>query len=124
MTKKWVKLDPTDKNLVIRVEKNIEDTDRIQLASYLENTDYEKVDKKAFELLKKRKLVNLVTQKSYLVTKGSNFQPERRKLETDLNADMLRSGAWKDSQFKSYNFNAQGVNPEGGHLHPLLKCRA
>ena len=29
MTKKWVKLDPTDKNLVIRVEKNIEDTDRI-----------------------------------------------------------------------------------------------
>jgi phenylalanyl-tRNA synthetase alpha chain len=67
--------------------------------------------------------VNVVTQKHYKVTKGTNFAPVRVKLETDLTADMLRSGAWKDTKFKSFNFNSTGVNPEGGHLHPLLKVR-
>uniref|UniRef100_A0A803MSE7 phenylalanine--tRNA ligase n=1 Tax=Chenopodium quinoa TaxID=63459 RepID=A0A803MSE7_CHEQI len=30
-------------------------------------------------------------------------------------------GAWKDLELKEYNFNAKGLPPEGGHLHPLLK---
>ena len=34
------------------------------------------------------------------------------------------SGSWKDKHFKEYNFNALGVMPHCGHLHPLLKVRA
>ena len=45
-------------------------------------------------------------------------------METDLTVDMIRSGAWKEAQFKKFNFNAQGQTPDGGHLHPLLKVRA
>lgn len=73
--------------------------------------------------MKKRQLLTVVSLKSYNVTKGANYQPERQKLETDLTADMLRSGSWKDLPFKKYNFNAVGQLGSGGHLHPLLKVR-
>ena len=33
------------------------------------------------------------------------------------------SGNWKDKKFKEYNFDARGVLPASGHLHPLLKVR-
>ena len=33
------------------------------------------------------------------------------------------SGAWKSAQFKKYNFEAEGIYPNGGALHPLLKVR-
>jgi len=46
------------------------------------------------------------------------------KLETDLNAEMLRTGSWKQANFKNYNFNAEGQTSQGGHLHPLLKVRS
>ena len=35
----------------------------------------------------------------------------------------LRTGSWKEVKFKNYNYNAFGVEPNGGHLHPLLKVR-
>lgn len=37
---------------------------------------------------------------------------------------MLRTGAWKETQFKKTNLNAAGQVPTGGHLHPLLKVRS
>ncbi len=33
-------------------------------------------------------------------------------------------GSWKEKSFKPYNFDALGVAPASGHLHPLLKVRA
>ena len=36
---------------------------------------------------------------------------------------MLRSGAWKNAVFKKYNFEAEGLQLNGGALHPLLKVR-
>ena len=33
------------------------------------------------------------------------------------------SGDWKTASFKKYNFEAAGVPPHCGHLHPLLKVR-
>jgi phenylalanyl-tRNA synthetase alpha chain len=33
------------------------------------------------------------------------------------------SGAWKSAHFKKYNFEAEGIYPNGGALHPLLKVR-
>ncbi len=33
------------------------------------------------------------------------------------------SGSWKTLHFKQYNFNAKGMMPSYGCLHPLLKVR-
>lgn len=74
--------------------------------------------------MKKRKLLDVIIRKSYKVTKGSEFAPERVKMETSLTADMIRSGSWKDVKFKKINLNAAGAVTNGGHLHPLLKVRA
>uniref|UniRef100_A0A3Q1IL55 phenylalanine--tRNA ligase n=1 Tax=Anabas testudineus TaxID=64144 RepID=A0A3Q1IL55_ANATE len=32
-------------------------------------------------------------------------------------------GSWKEKKFKPYNFEAMGVAPDCGHLHPLMKER-
>lgn len=123
MMKKWVQLDSDNKENVVRVAEQIEDTEKALLKQIQENSDEKVYDKKTIDQLKKRKLVNNVSLKFYIVTRGENFQPVRVKLETDLTAEMLRSGAWKDAKFKKFNFNATGAVTEGGHLHPLLKVR-
>jgi len=74
--------------------------------------------------LKKRKLVQEITEKVYTLNKGANFSTEIPKAETDLTAEMLSTGSWKEATFKPYNFDALGIAPEGGTLHPLLKVRA
>ncbi|XP_033102436.1 phenylalanine--tRNA ligase alpha subunit-like [Anneissia japonica] len=74
--------------------------------------------------LKKRKLIMEVVVKSFKVSKGVNFCLSVSKLETDLTPEMLSSGSWKEQNFKAYNFNAMGVMPVSGHLHPLMKVRA
>ncbi|XP_017777524.1 PREDICTED: phenylalanine--tRNA ligase alpha subunit [Nicrophorus vespilloides] len=73
---------------------------------------------------KKRKLIQEVVMKSFLLSKGANFALTLPKLETDLTADMLASGAWKSLTFKEYNLGAMGVPLESGYLHPLLKVRS
>ena len=67
--------------------------------------------------------MNVKSIKSYEVTKGANFSTERVKLETELTSAMIRTGAWKDTKYKSYNFNAAGIEGTGGHLHPLMIVR-
>jgi phenylalanyl-tRNA synthetase alpha chain len=74
--------------------------------------------------LTKRKLVKAEAWKTYAVTKGPAFALERRKLLTDLTADMVSSGAWRDGNFKEINLNALGTLPAHGALHPLLKVRS
>ncbi|KAJ8719248.1 hypothetical protein PYW07_016804 [Mythimna separata] len=73
---------------------------------------------------KKRKLLQEVTIKSFLLSKGPQFATTIKKLETDLTSEMLLTGSWKTLQFKPYNFDALGQPPECGHLHPLLKVRS
>lgn len=107
MKNKWVKI-ADDKNFVIRIAENVVDDEKEQLSAFVAKPDLEDHDKKVVEALKKRKLLNVVSQKSYKVTKGSEFMPTRVKLETQLTAEMLRSGAWKDTKFKKTNLNAAG----------------
>lgn len=57
---------------------------------------------------KKRKLLQEVTVKSFLLSKGPQFATTIKKLETDLTSEMLLTGAWKTLQFKPYNFDALG----------------
>lgn len=68
-------------------------------------------------------MLNVVSKKSYKVTKGANYREQRVKLETELTLDMIKSGSWKNIEFKPLNLNARGVQGPGGHLHPLLKVR-
>ncbi|WFD31568.1 phenylalanine--tRNA ligase [Malassezia sp. CBS 17886] len=80
-------------------------------------------DGKKVAELKKRKLLGQRKLLSFAVSKGPAFARTVQKLETDLTADMLASGAWKTAAFKKYNFNAEGVPPASGALHPLLLVR-
>ncbi|PBC26116.1 phenylalanine--tRNA ligase alpha subunit isoform X1 [Apis cerana] len=73
---------------------------------------------------KKRKLIQEVIIKSIQVEKGPNFTTTIEKQETELTADLLINGAWKNKKFKPYNFAALGATLEVGHLHPLLKVRS
>eukprot|EP01015_Nassula_variabilis_P004706 TRINITY_DN1329_c0_g1_i1.p1 TRINITY_DN1329_c0_g1~~TRINITY_DN1329_c0_g1_i1.p1 ORF type:complete len:341 (-),score=88.14 TRINITY_DN1329_c0_g1_i1:142-1164(-) len=62
--------------------------------------------------------------KYYKVVKGSSFSLQRVKKATDLTADMIAKGTWKDAQFKPYNYHALGKEIQTGNLHPLLKVRS
>jgi len=54
--------------------------------------------------MKKRQLLSIVTTKTFKVDKGECFQPVFVKLPSALTADMIRSGAWKQQQFKEQNW--------------------
>ena len=82
------------------------------------------IDEKLKSELKKRKLVEEVTEKIFRIKKGSNFSTSIKKAPADLTADMIQSGGWKNTNFKPYNLEALGVDTNSGHLHPLLKVRA
>ena len=74
--------------------------------------------------MKKRQLLKIVEMKTFRVTKGPKWAAEFKKLPTALTVDMLRTGEWKDMEFKAQNWNAAGRVPSGGHLHPLMKARS
>ena len=81
-------------------------------------------DEKKIAELKKRKMLATRKLLYFTIEKGPQFALTVQKLETDLTAEMLTSGAWKQAAFKKYNFDAEGVVPPSGALHPLLKVRA
>nr|CAH0100082.1 unnamed protein product [Daphnia galeata] len=73
---------------------------------------------------KKRKLIQEIVIKSYLMKPGPSFTTSVTKQETDLTPEMIASGSWKTKEFKPYNLNALGIPIQRGHLHPLMKVRA
>jgi phenylalanyl-tRNA synthetase alpha chain len=74
--------------------------------------------------LKKRKLIKEIIINSFLVSKGSSFSLTTSKLEAELTPEMIADDSWKNVSFKPYNFDALGIQPSRGHLHPLMKMRA
>jgi phenylalanyl-tRNA synthetase alpha chain len=87
----------------------------------------------ALKDLSKRKLIEKRKLYYFSVEKGSEFTLDIKKQETDISVEMLQgfvlpsksncSGAWKNASFKPYNFNAMGIPPKVGALHPLNKMR-
>lgn len=77
MKNKWIALAGGSKDVVERIAEKLDDQDRELLQKYKDNTDLEAHDKKIVDQMKKRQLLNVVSQKSYVVTKGANFMPER-----------------------------------------------
>jgi phenylalanyl-tRNA synthetase alpha chain len=100
-------------------------------------TDWSGADFSANDLknLKKRKLVDQKTRKSYRIEKGSEFNPVRQKRYADISRGMLgqKEGNskeesvevphWSGAAFKEVNLSAMGAPIQGGSLHPLLKVR-
>ncbi|KAJ6222667.1 hypothetical protein RDWZM_001212 [Blomia tropicalis] len=123
MSNKWIAIDKSSgKPLVIRKATTVVDEVRHVLQLVQDGSSNKLTDQKKQEL-KKRKLIAEINEKSYDVRKAENFSTTIAKPETDISAEMIRDGSWKSKQFKDYNFNAKGIPPECGHLHPLLKVR-
>ena len=120
MKQKWIKKDG-DK--FERIAENPVDEDQSNLAKFVQEPSLEAHEKKVVDQYKKRKHLNVKSIKCYKCTKAANFATTRAKLETELTAAMIRSGEWKNTQYKSYNFNAAGLEGHGGHLHPLMMIR-
>jgi len=124
MSAGWITLDKSgDVPLVKRKVSSIKDAIKDYLCDVRSGFADKLPDKEKSEL-KKRKLMQEITDKIYILQKGANFSTSITKAETDLTAEMISSGSWKDVSFKPYNFEALGISPEGGTLHPLLKVRA
>ncbi|KAI4212928.1 MAG: hypothetical protein LQ351_004453 [Letrouitia transgressa] len=117
----WIKKDKDRKDLLKVATDSIKDTTREQLQIIQKTGTYP--DPKVIAELRKRTLVTMQKDISFEFKKGPKFAKEFVKEETDLTADMLASGAWKNVKFKPYNFNSLGAPPESGALHPLNKVR-
>ncbi|KAK2466316.1 hypothetical protein APHAL10511_001958 [Amanita phalloides] len=107
---------------LVKLVANVEDTTQHQLQE-VASTGSLASGEKVLADLRKRKLIIQKKGQWFTVKKGPNFSTSTIKPETDLTVEMLTSGTWKTSNFKKYNFEAEGIPPAGGALHPLLKVR-
>ena len=80
-------------------------------------------DAEVIKTFKKKNWISPHKTSSYKVFKGIKFSTVLTKEETDITAELLSSGDWKNAAFKKYNFEASGQPLQCGHLHPLLKVR-
>ena len=115
---KWIA--QKDSTRIIRQVSEIEDKTCLELRSI------SKGDLPADAILKELKRRRLIEKEKifhFSVKKGPAFALNLQKLATDLTADLLQNRSWQSIPFKSYNFDAVGLSPQGGHLHPLLKVR-
>ncbi|KAN0126960.1 phenylalanine-tRNA ligase [Russula decolorans] len=111
-----------DSNGLVKAVSSIEDTTQKDLRE-IESTGTLTTGEKSLADLRKRKLAVQKKGQWFTVHKGPNFSTSTAKPETDLTVEMLASGTWKSAHFKKYNFEAEGIYPNGGALHPLLKVR-
>lgn len=120
LKKRWFKVNKETQSLEKLVD-SIEDTTREDLAQIQRDGTHK--DAGVLKELKKRKQLSSTKIISFSVQKGPKFSRTVQKLETDLTAEMITSGAWKKASYKKYNFEAEGAPVHGGALHPLMKVR-
>nr|CAD7396749.1 unnamed protein product [Timema cristinae] len=124
MSSGWVSVDKSSGAPVIhRKVESVTDTVSLDLQRICSGQG-DQVAENFKQDYKKRKLLQQVVTKSFLLGKGSNFSTTVNKPETDLTPEMIATGSWRQKTFKPYNLDALGVPPECGHLHPLLKVRS
>lgn len=121
MARGWIALDKVS-GKVTRKTENVEDEIQQHL-NFMLNNEADRVPENVKQDYKKRKLALEITTKSYILRKGKLYTTCISKPQTDLTPEMILSESWKDKTFKLYNFNALGIPPVCGHLHPLLKVR-
>ncbi|KAF1780454.1 Aminoacyl-tRNA synthetase, class II [Phytophthora cactorum] len=124
MKNKWIRLDKADGKFYRNVEEVKDEV--TEMLRRVEQADgaLSAVSNDEANTLKRRKLAEVRTRKSYTLSKGVNFALQRKKQAAGLTKEMLDGDAWKKETFKPYNFKTMGLTVGGGHLHPLMKVRA
>lgn len=121
MSKGWIKYDKASNLVTRKVDQVVDEVQQYLLKLSLSEEgvpDNCKLD------YKKRKLIQEIITKSYLLKRGPEFNTSIQKLETELTPEMITSGSWRQMKFKPYNFDADGLVTQCGCLHPLLKVRS
>jgi phenylalanyl-tRNA synthetase alpha chain len=114
---KWITMDKATKSLKTACDTVVDElkTDLLQLGS---------LSKDKVDALKKRKMIAPTSTTAYHVVKSENFSASFTKAVSEITPEMIRTGSWKTTNFKTFNFdNATGIPNEGGHLHPLGKVK-
>ncbi|VAI32455.1 unnamed protein product [Triticum turgidum subsp. durum] len=118
---KWIGFEKGNKDLVLRKVEDTKDELQEQLRR-LENGEV--IADKVIDDLKRRKLVTKERKSIwYSLKKGPEFVAKRKTLATDVTREHLKSGDWKDLEFKDYNYGAQGQPIAIGYSQPLLEVR-
>ena len=115
---KWIKKDG---DRLVRLTETIADQTQADLQVIRDTASHS--DAEVLKDLKKRKLCDKGKVTTFSVQKGPEFSLTLKQMATDVTFDMLQNGSWKTQEFKQYNFDAVGIPPLGGHLHPLMKVR-
>lgn len=121
MSKGWISIDKPTNTVKRKVDSVL---DEVQEHLQKLSISSDEIPENVKQDYKKRKLIQMIQIKSYLLSRGSQFSTSVRKLETELTPEMIASGSWKTLKFKPYNFEADGLSPSCGSLHPLLKVRS
>jgi len=117
---KWIGFEKGNKDLVLRKVENVKD----ELQEHLKKLEKgEVVPDKVIDDLKRRKLITKEKSIWYSLKKGPEFVVKRKTLATDVTTEHLRSGDWKDLEFKDYNYGAQGQPIAKGYVQPLMEVR-
>lgn len=107
MSAGWIQLDKSGgAPIVKRKVDSITDTVQDHLNEIKKGID--NLPENVRNDFKKRKLLQAITVTSFMLSKGPLFSTTIKKLETDLTSEMVLTGAWKNLQFKPYNFDALG----------------
>lgn len=123
MANGWICVDKsTGKPLVKKKVESIEDTvqEHLRQINVGIATNITETVRNEY---RKRKLLQEIVVKSFIISKGKDFALTLPKFEADLTSDMLATGLWSTLKFKPYNLDALGTVPDAGYLHPLLKVR-
>ena len=81
---KWLKKEG---EVIVKVSDNVVDEVQVMLLDVNSNKNI--VSEENLKNLKRRKLVQMITRKSYRITKGESYQPTRVKRMADLTKEML-----------------------------------
>jgi len=127
MKNKWVSLDKATKMVSSTTEMATDSVGAsLKLIEKDGSSDFDgimaKMPKEITEM-KKRKLVLQNKISTFTVTKGEKFALDVKKAAAEITAEMIATGAWKQTEFKPYNMKALGMDIGAGNLHPLHKVK-
>ncbi|KAI3648095.1 hypothetical protein MP228_005949 [Amoeboaphelidium protococcarum] len=132
---KWLKKDGDQLKAAVELS-SIVDEIQLQLKSIADSAatggeSQPPVEDAIIKDLLKRKLITAKKNVHFMVRKGAEFTVNPIKESTDITSEnlqqlMISSDGLGDGQvkFKKYNFEAMGIPPQRGHVHPIQKVRS
>jgi phenylalanyl-tRNA synthetase alpha chain len=117
MKNKWISVDKATKKMESACDK-IDDTVQADLKNF------NSIDDKKKNELKKRKMMAQTNTTNLCVNKTDKFTLKEVKKASEVTADMIRDGSWAGLEFKPFNFsNVNGEVCMGGSLNLLNKVK-